>query len=747
MTQKTLQPRRPRASWLLCAGATLLAPPIAMAEDAPSADPPAGTLKEVIVTAQKRSEPLQRVPISIAAVTSQEIEQRSMTDLQQVAQATPNVSFYYQPQVGTTAGLIYIRGIGQNDTITTDDPGVGVYVDGVYYGRMQGVNIDSLDVARIEILRGPQGTLYGKNTIGGAVNIVTNEPSLESYAGDARLTGGSYNRADATAWVSLPVVQDKLAVSLAAGSRNQSGYGTRLSDGQGMGNVKELDGRIDVRYKASDTLELRLAADGTRINEDQADQKLLAVNPASPLVGLLNLISNPPYDSRWLTNSDFTSYATGSNFNRADIWGSSLTATWDAGPVTVKSITAYRRNKTDAGTDPDGSPLTLIDQITPLDQSQFSEELQFSGLSLGQRLNWVGGLYYFHELATQDVRDAVFTALLAPPIGLDASFNTNVGARNWSYAAYGQGTYALTDKLHFTFGLRETYEEKAGSVFRYAPFSGDATIIPFTQHSRTWSSLTPKAALDYQFTPTVMGYVSFATGFKSGGFNGEANNAAGLVPYGPEKAYTYETGLRSEWLGRRLLANATAYYTDYKGIQYTIGMASPNGQPNIVVGNAASARIDGGELELALVPIENLTLSASGGLTDAKYTSVATGAQVTTSSPFLDTPKWTGRFSAQYAFDLTQNLQLMAHTDWVYRSLVYFALPITPYVIQGGYSTLDARLTLRSIQNDWSIAAFGTNLTDKRYVTTSTDYTAVLGFATAFFAPPREWGVTLEYRF
>ena len=752
MTAKLTTQLRLAAAWVILVSLAVL--PIsavraaaAAATDAPSTDQQAnGALQEVVVTARKREEPLQRVPISIAAVTAADIEQRSQVNLEQVASSTPNVAFF-NASSGTNTALVFIRGIGQTDPLVTNDPGVGIYVDGVYFGRMQGVNVDTMDVSRIEILRGPQGTLFGKNTIGGAINVVTTEPSLQSTTGYGELTAGSYHRGDAIARLSTPLINDQLAVSLSLGSRNQSGYGTRLIDGQGMGNTKELDGRFEVRYKANDGLEFLLAADGTHVNEHQGDQTLLAVNTASPLVGLLNLISNPPYDSRWLTNNDFTSYATGRNFNQADLWGTSLTASWNTGPVTVKSITAYRRNNTDIGTDPDGSPLVLIDQGDRVQQSQFSQELQFSGLSFEGRLNWVGGLYYFHERVSESVIDDVFTGLDVPPFNLDASFTTNVAADNSSSAAYAQGTYAFTDQFHVTLGVRETYEDKTGSVYRYAHRSGDATIIPFTQKSATWNSFTPRVSFEYQFTPEVMGYVSAASGFKSGGFNGRANNAAGLVPYNPEKAWTYELGVRSEMLDRRVRVNATAYYTDYKDIQYTLIEASAGGQPNIVVGNAAAARIDGGELELNVIPVQNFTLSASAGLTDAKYTSTAPGAQVTTATPFLDTPKWTGTASGQYVFVLPKELELVAFADWSYRGLVYFSVPVTPYVTQGGYSIVDARLTLRSPQQGWSVALFGTNLTDKHYMTGASDVTPVLGFASGFWAPPREWGATVEYRF
>lgn len=736
-----------RIRGLYAAGLLLLPAGIVHAQAAPGAEQSSTTLQEVVVTARRREEPLQSVPLSVAALTASDLEERSLVSLQDVGQSTANVSFYNMAEGGNTSGLVFIRGIGQTDMIVTNDPGVGIYVDGVYIGRMQGIDLDMMDVQRIEVLRGPQGTLFGKNTIGGAINIVSNEPSLQEVTGDAQITTGSYDRIDGIGRLSLPLIPQTLAVSLSAATRNQDGYGERLLTGQRMGNIDEQSARLEVRFTPSDVLEFLLTGDVTHINEEQADMKLLAVNPTVPLVGLLNLVSpTQPYDSRWLTSSDFKSYATGDNFNVANLHGASLTATWNAGPFKLKSITSYRIDDTNLGEDPDGSPLTLIDETDRELQNQFSEELQLSGDSFGSRLTWVGGLYYFGERASQYFDDQVFTALRA--IGLDASFNTNVAANNKAYAVYGQGTLAFTDQFHLTLGVRETAEHKIGSVFRYAPFSGDAVLIPFTQKSASWDSFTPRVSLDYQFTHDIMAYVSAASGFKSGGFNGRANVAAGLSQYGPETAWTYEAGVRSDLLDKHLRVNATAYYTDYKNIQYTIVQGTVNGQPNIVQGNAAAARIDGGELEFDVVPVQHLTLSATAGLTDARYTEVAPGTQgITTASPFVYTPKWTGNIGGEYLFTLPAKLELVAHADWVYRSKAYFSLPVTPYVTQGGYGTVDARLTLRTSDKRWSIAAFGTNLTNKYYMTGASDLTPTLGFATGFFAPPREWGATFEYHF
>lgn len=712
--------------------------------------PPADTLREVVVTARKREESLQKVPVSVTAVTGDELQQRSLTSLQELGNATPNVSFYTQGQSGRTAGQVFVRGIGQADPVVTNDPGVGIYVDGVYLGRMQGLDLDMMDLSRVEVLRGPQGTLFGKNTIGGAINIVTTPPSLEETSGNIQLTGGSFRRHDAMARVNLPIKPDRLGLSFAISSRNQDGYGTRLLTGESMGNSKSLTARAALLFRASDNLDLQFAADRTRVREEAAVIKLLTVDPSQSaavmgLNGFLGATGQPLFDQRWVTPNDYTSNATGANTNDADIWGVSFTATYKAGANTLKSITSFRRNSSDRGVDPDGSPYQLIDELGHISQQQASQELQLSGTSFGERLNWVTGLYYFNEKAYERTTDYVFTPLA--PVGVNLSFQTHIRANNDAYALYGQGTYALTEQLHLTVGLRETHERKTGSVYWLGWFPPYPVTLPYQEGSSSWNALSPRLGLEYQVTPEVMTYVSVANGFKSGGFNGRATAAAGFVRYNPEKAWTFEMGIRSDLLDRRLRLNATAFYTSYRDIQFTVIQGNTNGQPDTVVGNAGKARITGGELELAALLAPHFTVKVSGGLTDAKYTEVEASTLLTTASHFIDTPKWTGTFAAEYAWLAGDRLEVLARADATSRALTYLDAANSPLVTQGAYTLLNARLTMRMPGHGWSVSVFGTNLSDKQVYSGGTDFRASLGFAEVNMAPPREWGATLEYRF
>ena len=701
-------------------------------------------LETVVVTARKRAENLQRVPVSVTALSAADLQEKSLTSFEDVGQFVPNFNFDHQGQNGRTGALVYIRGIGQSDSVITNDPGVGIYLDGVYVARMQGLDMNMMDIKSIEVLRGPQGTLFGKNTIGGAVNIVTNNPSLEDLTGNIQATTGSYSRFDVGGVLNVPIEQDKLAVRLTGLLEKQNGYGVSLSDGQHMGDTNRMMGSAKFLYQPLSNLSVLLSIDGGRIREDGAVNKLVQVSSV-PLVNVLNLISNPPFDNRWITNSDFTNYSNSRTFNNADTAGASLTVTWDTDLMTIKSITAYQNNKSKSGVDPDGSPFTIIYETDGVGQHQWSQEFQFSGTDLGNRLKWVGGLYYFSEDAGSHIVDLVYNELV--PLGIDINFTTDLHERNTSYAAYGQGTYFLTHKLSTTLGARYTIDQKKGDVHQYAQDTG-AQNVPFTAKSRSWDSFSPQGSISYQWTPDVMTYISAANGFKSGGFNGRAEASAGFVSYNPETVWTYEAGLRSQMLDEKLRFNATLFLSEYRDIQFTVIQGSSGGVPTTIVGNAGSAEIKGGELEIEALPLDGLILSGALGLTDAHYTKVSpAAAPITTQTNFSDTPKWSGTLSAQYTVPIGDSFDLSGRIDYAYKSKVYFNASNSPWTTLKSYGVANARMTFETQDQTWSLSVFGTNITNEHYFIEGTDFLSSLGFAQVEYAAPAEWGLTAKYQF
>jgi iron complex outermembrane receptor protein len=720
----------------------------------------ADSIEEIVVTARKTQESLQSVPLSISAITAADLEKRPIASLAALGQSTPNFSFSEQAQAGRTAAVIYIRGVGQSDVLATFDAAVGLYLDGVYLGRMQGLDMDSMDLERVEILRGPQGTLFGKNTDGGAVNIVTKQPdpSADANHGRLQLTTGNFNRFDVVGGVNLPLVDDKLAMDVSFAHRGRSGYGQR-SDGQQMANTNRDSGRLSILYKPVDRLTLLLSADGFASKEYQSSYKLIKVGtyyslPQASLGGkAFNDFLSQPYDSRWITNSAFTYDGTGPNSARSDLWGTAVTATWDATVATIKSTTAYRRNLSFNDLDVDGSPVNIIEEYETVKQHQFSQELQATGSSFDDRLKWVTGLYYFDESASD-----ISNYRILSDFGNSFSFSQVLYIHNKSYAIYGQSDYGITDKLKLTTGIRLNRDEK--SVFRLKlaypsgiPYDVTTDNAPTTR-ADTWDSTSPRLGLNYQWSPGLMTYISAADGFKGGGFNGRAGSVAAFNEYRPEKVRTYEGGMRSDWLNNRLRFNATVFYSIYTDLQLQVNGAGhgTNGQPvpAIIVGNIPLAHIKGAELEVVGVPLSGFTVNANVGLTNARYIQLLPGAPVTLSTPFIDTPKVSGDVGAEYTTDRVEKLKITGRLDYGFKSTIsYDVSNASNLITQKAYGLLNGKLTFDIKNSGWSFALFGTNLIDRRYIIGGWDQctSSTLAFCIVEYGAPREWGVSGEYHY
>jgi len=710
-----------------------------------AADQKQAVIEEIVVTSRKREERLQEVPISVSVFSAEDMEMKSLTSLKEIGQFTPNFTFFNHGQQGRTSGLLFIRGVGQTDPLVTNDPGVGLYVDGVYLGRMQALDLDLMDLERIEILRGPQGTLFGKNTTGGAVNVVTAKPGDE-FAAKAQFTTGRFDRADGKLSINIPLVEGKLAMKIAGSTRNRDGYGRRLDFFTGnmtdrMGNQNTLSGRMLLRWTPTPDLEVLFSIDGTRVREEGPVRKVVAIGQPFA-VSVLNMFVDPPYDNRFITDSPFTNFATGGNGNRLDAGGGSLNVTWDFGNWSLKSISAYRTFDALNLVDPDGSPYSIIDQDNDIGQEQFSQEVQLTGESLDGRLKWVVGGYYFYEDIRSTIPVVVFKELL-DIIGLDLSLTWDLTGTNKSYAGFGQATYDITDKLSVTAGLRYTYEKKAVGRVVFRQFTS-VTLAPPNRKSGNWDAVSPRVGLEYQWTRDLMTYASVARGFKSGGINGRSSSAFDFDLYNPEFLWTYEAGFKSDWLDRRLRLNSSFFYSDYKDIQFTVIKGSAGAEPIIVVDNAAAAEIKGFEAELVVVPAAGLRLNAGIGFIDAQFTKADPTADVNTSSKFQKTPKWSVMLGGQYSFPLANLGSLTARVDYAYKSTIQHDAANSPLIAQDGYSLVNARLTFEDINGRWQLAVFGTNLGNTKYILAGTDFVNSLGFAEVQFGRPREWGLSLS---
>ncbi len=715
-------------------------------------------LEEITVTARKIEETLQTTPVSITAFTAADLDKRGYTNISQIGEITPNMQFDSTAPISgaSNASSIFIRGIGQTDFLLTVDPGVGVYVDGVYMARSIGGVMDLLDLERVEVLRGPQGTLFGRNTIGGAISLSIKKPGNE-FEGQGEVIVGRYDRIDARLSLNVPIVEDKFFARVSASTKNRDGYGRRILTGQGMGNENSDSARLALRWVATETVEVNLAADVTRAREESPVTTLRWFgDPADAgrgaITDLYNMfvgsVTGDIYDGRYLPPSNYESYATGPTGSDTDIWGVSMIVDWDMGGAQAKSITAYRDLDAAFGRDPDGSPLTIIHTDDTLTHKQFSQELQFSGTAINDRLKWLVGAYYFSEKGTNNIvvsiAEGVFEAIGAP-----ISINGPTIVNNKSYAAFANFSFNFTDQFSASAGIRWSKDKKRATVGQEFTDIGVPVLVNPTGEE-SFKDITPKFGLEYRWTEDVMTYASFAQGFKSGGFTGRyVIPTTEPRPFNPEKVTTYELGFKSQFADDRVRLNGAVFYSDYKDIQIVIfdGVAPQTR-------NAAKGRIKGGELELTALATEGLMLTGAVGYLDAKYTefdpldSIGLVIPLQLSNKFVNTPEWSMTAAFEYTFSLGDTVgDLVFRGDWSYRSKIANDAINTEELIQNGYSLVNARLTYRAPSQNWELSVFGTNLTDVRYITSGVADKPSFGLAEATWARPREWGASAKFRF
>jgi iron complex outermembrane receptor protein len=469
-----------------------------------------------------------------------------------------------------------------------------------------------------------------------------------------------------------------------------------------------------------------------------------------------------------------TTYGTSNPVNDLDLWGVGLTVNKQMGPVELVSITGVRGFQAKFGRDGDGTPIVWNQSLDDDTQRQISQELRLDGDSFDNRLKWTSGLFYFHEknIDRNDVLvvPGLYTALERLPVQLTgapcaapflapgcagnplnpnldlaiSAYNRVVGD---SYAAFGQGTFAVTDALNVTGGLRYSYESKRYTIQHFRRVS-QTYIVPRTTLKDHWSSLTPMGSVDYTVVPDVMAYASVARGFKSGGFNGRPLDNNGVQAFGPENVTSYEVGVKSEWLDRRLRLNAAAFYSDYTDLQFTANVfSSKTNSLAQVIENAGKARIKGLEAELQARPIPALMLQASAGYTNFRITELSGDVQgVTLASHQPRTPKFNASAAAAYTIDLDP-AQLTARLDWIYEGASYADIQNTPELRKPPSHRFNARLTYVSGDGNWEVALYGLNLTDRRYIISGLSLLDSFGHAEGTYNRPREWGLSVKRSF
>jgi len=743
-------------------GSIAATPAVLAAEGA--REQPAG-LEEIVVTARKREENVQDTPVSMVAVSSEALAERSMSSFKDLTSIAPNFELNGGiANGGGSAAQLFIRGVGQDDYAFPNDPGVGLYIDGVYIARSAGSDFNLIDLDRVEVLRGPQGTLYGRNTIGGAVKIITKKPD-GTFGGAASVTVGSYNRIDLDGMLQFPIT-DTLSGKLVIGSRDRDGLGKNLH-GDELGETNQMTARAALRFKPSDTLEIMWLGDYLHQRQAGPAGSMVYFQANGATEGLINPVVapgvaaelglQPPYDTfgpGWVKTVDDCGhcvYNSGGNIETrdwADIWGTSVTVDWAlSDAVDFKSITAYRNNSIDIRRVSDHTPFNIVQVNNPEDTSQFTQEFQFVGRSFNDKLDWVSGLFYQEEKG-----ESILFAPLVPGtyelIGLDLTAFINTEYKGSSYAVFGEGTWHFTDKFGMTLGGRFTRDEKKYTYAMSRPDSGTILLPPTTQKN-SWSEFLPKLGFEYRQTDDILWYSNLARGYKSGGYNARDLSGNPPQPYDPEFINSFELGVKTSWADRRLIANAAIFYNDYKDIQLltVTDLGGGNVQTNIT--NAAKARIIGGELELTALPIPELQLSVNMGTIDSKYKEVGAAAQangINIDSILANAPKFGLNASATYTLGLASGSNLAFRLDAAHRTSQFRDAKNNPPLQAEAYTLLNARISWKGMDDKLEVAVFGTNLTDELYITNGVEVLG-LGYEEAYYNRPREWGASINYKF
>lgn len=666
------------------------------------------TLEQVTVTAQKFRQSEQQVPIAISAFNADELDRRQVFSLQDVKYLVPNL--YLEENLSNTGTpKIFMRGIGQANSAFSFDSPVGIYVDDVYYPKEVGSMVDFFDVDRIEVLRGPQGTIYGRNSSIGAIRIITKKPPLETADAIGDVTFGSEHQRNARIAVGVPLVQDKVGLRVAFNSKYNDGFQSDTVNGDRADSDDSNAVRAQLLTKVNDNLSVTVRGDYLR-------------DDSRPPVAM-NFQHN---DLSALRYQSELSYSQGTARSRLETFGSSVTVDWSLGDDKLTSISAWRGVNTVNAFDSDGTVQASFEvPHSDLNDRSITQEVFVTGPHLASLpINWVGGIFYLHETTGYLWSLQIF----APPS------RQNFSQRVDSVAGYFQGTYHITDKLAATAGGRYTTEHKDFDVL--SNLADGSFDFAFSDHHLVTDRATWRGALDYQLQSAIMLYASAATGFRSGGLNGNATALADVTggAFQPEDTLMYEAGIKSEFLDHRLRVNADYYYGDYDHLQEAV--VEQNGSVSNVNN---TAYVNGLELQTQVIPFAGMTVSADvGTLRD-------TIAHSNTTLP--DAPRLTWNLTATYSHELAALGVMSGTVSFSHTGSSFEDAANTPILAVAAHDNLDANLSLSTPDDHWLFTLAGYNLTDKIYPIGG--FYIAGGFIAASEWPslPRRWGFTVRYRY
>lgn len=724
----------------------------------------AAQVEDIIVTARRTEESAQKTPLALTAFSGETLERTGAQQVTDLQGAVPNLNLV-QGRGSSNATNIYIRGVGQPDALQTFDPAVGVYVDDVYYSRIRGTQFDLLDLERVEILRGPQGTLYGKNTIGGAMKLVSRRPDQE-FRARASAAYGDYDLVEVQGAVSGPVT-DNLALGLSALHSERGGYVTDPATGAEYNDKNSTAVRASLAWDPASNFRIDLNADYAK------DDAGMSVGQAQN--SLTNLLGVPAYAVSTPTPKyDFKTRTTPGlpNETRLETWGSALRMTWDLSDrLSLKSITSYRELHTDDYIDFDATELEIADALVAVDQKQTSQELQLTYSS--DRLTAVGGVYWLKEEVgshQESYNDDLTANLVFLPLwDGDYTFTRFIDddLETTSKAVFGNVSYAVTDALRLSAGVRYTEEKKQYDRFTYVESDSPFLVSSygFAPPTGKWDDTSIMLSADYQLSDDAMVYARYAQGFKSGGFNGRANSTLEATAYDPETADTFEVGAKTAFWDRRLRLNIASFLTKYENFQARVSGVESDPVSGVPVGvlsviNAGELEIFGFELEGVLVPIRGLTLDAQVGFLEADYKEFKDDrfTNFGGSRAFQDpafSPKWTLRFGGQYEWFLSGGSSVTVGGAAKFRSKMALAVDNTyentateiPGMYQDDYWLYDARVVWSDASDRYSVGLYGQNLSDEVYKTDAQEFSSIGNIRTAYYGAPRTWMIKVSAKY
>jgi len=746
---------------------------------------------EIVVTARKKTENIQDVPISITAFNGNLLDKHGVEDLADVAKFAPNVSFDGAAATSgsSIASTVFIRGIGQTDFTLNSDPGVGIYIDGVYVARSVGGLLDLVDVESVEVLRGPQGTLFGKNTIGGAINVQSKKPGQDSE-GYVQIEAGNFARANIKAGLNIPI-SETLAANVSAAFLNQDGYQERIlqPEEEALGDINRFVGRGRLLWTPTDAFEADLNFDITRGREQSVPQTVVDFNldtgaPFLPAAAGLIPGSTPQirpefadlgFTGEQFANGDFIvddprrTFYGGPSRSNFDIFGTALTLSYDLGNIQFKSITAYREVLSDFARDSLSSPFLAADTIDNYDQRQFSQEFQILGDYAGGRGDFVLGGFWLAEEGEND-------NLVDTSIG---GLGSGGAVDNDSYAVFAQTNFELTDSFGLTAGIRFTDETKRfdpgfrggeqlftvndnGAAIGLPPAGTTIPLIVSPEslglgqfYTNSDDKVDFTVALNYDLNDDALLYGSISTGFKAGGFSQRIGPGPGVPApdFRREDVVTYEAGVKSTVLDGTLRLNGAVFYTDYSDLQVTpifegIGP---------VTRNIGDAEIFGAELEWNYVPNDAFEWSGGIGFLEDQLKSLTPEAAINVDldgnqilnldTQLAKTPTWSINSAASYRVPVKEDADLVFRGNWSFTSELFNDVLNSEALRRPSLHLFGASIEYET--GPWVAAVKANNLTDQEYIVTGNDETATaqFGYTQATFARPREWWVSLRREF